>query len=235
MPYFAETEFVLTDQNISGVVLQFERGITVTGRLVPPPGAPAGDVAHVRLGATPVDSYASLVPAKVIATTRADGTFVFDGVGPGKWRLTGASLPAGWSLRSAMLGGRDTLDVPFEVRLGQPIAGLAVTMTDEPTELTGVVLDAAGRPSSEYFVLAFSAERAFWTTSPRRVSGTTRLSSDGRYRISGLPPGEYYLAIITEVVPGQLNDPAFLESLMPRAVKLVLGEGEHKVQDYQIR
>ena len=42
MPYFAETEFVLTDQNISGVVLQFERGVTVAGRIVPPAGASAG-------------------------------------------------------------------------------------------------------------------------------------------------------------------------------------------------
>ena len=88
MPYFAETEFVLTDQNISGIVLQFERGVTVTGRIVPPAGAAPGAVANVRLGATPVDSYASLVPARVIATTRPDGTFIFDGVGPGKWRVT---------------------------------------------------------------------------------------------------------------------------------------------------
>ena len=235
MPYFAETEFVLTDQNISGVVLQFERGVTVTGRIVPPVGVPPSDAARVRLGATPVDSYASLVPTRVVATTGRDGTFVFDGVGPGRWRVTGASLPAGWSLRSAVLSGRDTLDVPFEVHLGHPIAGLTVTMTDQPTELTGTVVDKAGQPTSEYSMLAFSAERTHWTTAPRRVSGAARLSSDGRYRISGLPPGEYYLAVITDFIPGQLDDPSFLESLIPRAVKVVMGEGERKVQDYQIR
>jgi protocatechuate 3,4-dioxygenase beta subunit len=235
MPYFAETEFVLTDENISGIVLQFERGVTVTGRIVGPPDAASGAVANVRLGATPVDSFASLVPTRVIATTRKDGTFVFDGVGPGKWRVTGASLPAGWSLRSAVLGGRDTLDVPFEVRLGQPIAGLTVTMTNQPTELTGTVLDAAGRPTSEFSMLAFSVERALWTTAPRRVSGAARLSSDGRYRISGLPPGEYYLAVIADVPPGQLDDPSFLESLTPKAVKVVLHESERKVQDYRVR
>jgi hypothetical protein len=123
MPYFAETEFVLSDQDISGIVLQFERGVAVTGRIVPPAGAVAGAVANVRLGATPVDSYAALVPARVIATTRPNGTFVFDGVGPGKWRVTAPSLPAGWSLRSAVLGERDTLDVPFEVRLGPTDCG----------------------------------------------------------------------------------------------------------------
>jgi hypothetical protein len=235
MPYYAETEFVLSDQNITGIVLQFERGVTVTGRIVPPAGAAAGAVANVRLGATPVDSYASLVPTRVVATTRPNGTFVFDGVGPGKWRVTAASLPAGWSLRSAVLGERDTLDVPFEVRLGQPIAGLTVTTTDRPTELTGMVSDASGRPTSEYSMLAFSTDRALWTTAPRRVSGAARLSSDGRYRISGLPPGEYYLAAMTDFDPTQLDDPSFLESLISRAVKVVIGEGERKVSDYQIR
>jgi protocatechuate 3,4-dioxygenase beta subunit len=134
MPYFAETEFVLSDQNISGIVLQFERGVTVTGRIVPPAGAAAGAVANVRLGATPVDSYASLVPTRVVATTRPNGTFVFDGVGPGKWRVTVASLPAGWSLRSAIVNGRDTLDAALEVRSGQPVSDLTLTLTNRPTE-----------------------------------------------------------------------------------------------------
>lgn len=235
MPYFAETEFVLSNADISGVTLRFERGVTVAGRIVPPAGARTGDVANVRLGATPVDSFASLVPTRVVATTRPDGTFVFDGVGPGKWRVTAASLPAGWSLRSATLDGRDTLDVPFEVQLGQPINGLTVTMTDQLTELSGTVLDADGKPTSEYSMLAFPTDQTLWTTAPRRVSSPARLSSDGRYSITGLPPGEYYLAVLSDVRPGQLDDPTFLESLLASAVKVTLAEGERKEQNYQVR
>jgi hypothetical protein len=67
------------------------------------------------------------------------------------------------------------------------------------------------------------------------VSVAGRLSSDGRYRISGLPPGDYYLAVITDVSHDNLDDPSFLESLIPAAVKVVLGEGERKVQDYKVR
>ena len=165
----------------------------------------------------------------MIATTRHDGTFAFEGIGPGKWRVSGASLPAGWSLRSAMLGGRDTLDVPFEVRLGQPIAGLTVTMTDRPTELTGTVLDAAGQPTSAYAVLAFSVDRRTWTTAPRRVSSAARLSSDGRYRIGGLPPGGYLPGRDQGFQSRRLDDPTYLESLIPAAMKVVMGEGERKV------
>jgi len=233
MPYFAETEFVLTDQNLA-VTLQFERGTTIEGRIVPPAGAAPGAIESVRLGATPVDGYTSVVPARVVATTRPDGTFVFDGVGPGKWRVTGASLPPTWSLRSAVLDGRDTLDAPLDVRLGQPIADLTVTMTDRPTVLTGTILDAAGQPTSEYSIVAFSTDRTLWTV-PRRVSSVTRLSSDGRFAITGLPPGEYYLAVSADLDPAQLGEASFLESLVAAAVNVVIAEGERKVQDFRIR
>jgi hypothetical protein len=233
-PYFAEAEFAVGDQDASGIVLQFERGVSITGRIVPPAGAAAADAARVRLGLTPVDSYTAFVPTRIVATTQPDGTFRFDGVGPGKWRVTGASLPSGWSLRSAVLGVRDTLDVPFEVRLGQPLTNLTVAMTNRPAELTGVVSDASGQPTAEYSMVAFSTDRGLWTSAPRRVSGAARLSSDGRYRISGLPPGEYYLAALVDFDPLQLGDPSFLESLIPSAVKVVLGESERKVQDFKI-
>ena len=96
------------------------------------------------------------------------------------------------------------------------------------------VTGPSGKPTSEYSIVAFSTDRALWTV-PRRVSSVARLSSDGRYRISGLPPGEYYLAALTDLDPVQLAEAAFLESLMPAAVKVAIGEGERKVQDYQVR
>jgi hypothetical protein len=233
MPYFAETEFVLTDQNLS-ITLQFERGTTIEGRIVPPAGAAPGAIESVRLGATPVDGYTSVVPARVVATTRPDGTFVFDGVGPGKWRVTGASLPPTWSLRSAVLGGKDTLDAPLEVRSGQSLADLTVTITDRPTVLTGTIFDATGQPTSEYSIVAFSTDRALWTV-PRRVSSVTRLSSDGRFTITGLPPGEYHLAVTSDFDAAQLSEASFLESMVAAAVKVAIAEGERKVQDYRLR
>ena len=82
--------------------------------------------------------------------------------------------------------------------------------------------------------MAFSTDRALWNV-PRRVSSVARLSSDGRFTITGLPPGEYYLAVSADLDPGQLGDASFLESLLPAAVTVVLGEGERKVQDFRIR
>jgi len=229
MMYSGAVEFFLNDQDLSGIVLQFERGVTVSGRMVPPTGATAADLARVRLSMKAVDARASFAPAPPPAVIQPDGTYLFDGIGQGTWRVTGV-LPAGWSLRSAILDGRDTLDAPLEVRSGQPVLDLTVTLTDRPSELSGTLSDADGRPTSEYSMLAFSTDRSLWTV-PRRVSGAVRLSSDGRYRIVGLPPGEYYVTAITDFEPMQLGDASFLESLVSASAKVTLGEGERKTFD----
>ena len=70
---------------------------------------------------------------------------------------------------------------------------------------------------------------------PRRVSSVTRLSSDGRFTITGLPPGEYYLAVSADLDPAELSDAPFLESLVSAAIRVAIAEGERKVQDFRIR
>jgi hypothetical protein len=231
--YSGEVDFFVGDADVSGVILQFDRGVAVTGRLVLPGGSTPDDFTRVRLGLTPVDSLASFGPPPPAATIQPDGAFKFDGISAGKWRMTG-SLPGGWSLRSAMLDGKDTLDVPFDVGRGQAVSGLVVMAIDRPTEISGTLRDASGQLTSEYSMVAFSTDRSLWTGAPRRVSSAVRLSSDGRYRVTGLPPGEYYLSAIADFDPVQIGDPAFLESLISQSIKVTLGEGERKLQDLKI-
>ena len=133
-----------------------------------------------------------------------------------------------------MLNGRDTLDTPLDVRRGENVEGLTVTLTDHPTELAGTLFDQLGRPSPEYAVLVFSTDRAHWTTAPRRISGAIKLGFDGKYKVTGLPPGEYYIAALVDVEPSQLTDPSFLEMLIPASIKVSLGEGEKKTQDLRL-
>jgi hypothetical protein len=228
-----EVEFVVGEQDVTGVVLQFDRGVTVSGKIVAPPGATLPDVTKARLTLANVDGLAAFGFAPPPALVQADGTFRFASIGPGKWRLAGA-WPNGWSLRSAMLNGHDTLDVPFEVSAGQAVSGLEVMITNHPAEIAGTLRDAQGRPTSAYSMLAFSTDRSFWSTAPRRVSGAVRLSSDGKYRIVGLPPGEYYLSAISDFEPVQLSDAAFLESLVGQALRVTLLEGETRTQDLRV-
>ena len=49
-----------------------------------------------------------------------------------------------------------------------------------------------------------------------------------------MPPGEYFLAALTDPDPVQLKDPSFLEQLAASAIRVTLAEGEKKVQDVKL-
>ena len=181
LPLWAEVEVPLNGQDVSGVVLQFAPGRTVAGRL-DFGGRAVPDLTGRVVALRPFPSIPGTnmpVPAGKLAP---DGTFVFTGVAPGKYRARVQGIE-GWSLRSAMFNGRDTLDAPLEVPRGDDIRDLTLVMTDRPTEVSGTVFDQLGRPTPEYAVFIFAADRSFWTTAPRRQSGAVKPDSAGKFVI----------------------------------------------------
>jgi protocatechuate 3,4-dioxygenase beta subunit len=232
MVLFAETPFTMTGDDVPNLSLSFQRGSAVSGRIEITGGGaiPAG----LRLGLTPVGAIAGSAAAPTAESPHANGTFAFAGVAPGRYRLT-ATGAANLTLRSALLGDVDTLDGSFDVAAREDVTGMRVVLTSQPTQLTGTLLDGLGRPAPEYAVVVFSTDRGHWTTAPRRMTGLVKLDSRGSYRISGLPPGTYYLSAVTDAEPSELADPAFLEQLMAVSLTFTLKEGEVKVQDIKMR
>jgi hypothetical protein len=233
LPLWTSAEVTVNEQDFLDLVLQFLPGTSVSGRIGFQGSQPAPDMTRLRiaLGAVPAIAGTAVSPRAI--TPESDGSFGFTNVAPGKYRvsITGGGA---WSLRSAMLNGRDTLDQPLDVLPGQDVSDVAVTLTDQPTEIAGTLLDQLGRPTPEYAIVVFSTDRAHWATARRRVSGAVKAGSDGRFTVTGLPPGEYFLAVLTDPDPSQLRDPSFLEHLVASAGRVTLGEGEKKVQDVKL-
>jgi hypothetical protein len=132
-----------------------------------------------------------------------------------------------------VVDGRDTLDVPFEVRAAN-VDGAVVTFTDQPAELSGVIQDPAGKPAPEYFVVVYARDRAFWTPQSRRIKAG-RPGNDGRFIFRNLAPGEYLIAALTDVEQGEWFDPEFLARLLPASIPITIAEGEKKVQDIRVQ
>jgi hypothetical protein len=73
---------------------------------------------------------------------------------------------------------------------------------------------------SGFAIVVFSTDRSTWTARSLRVSPPIQVSSDGTFKTSGLPPGEYLLAALIDYEPGDLGDSTFLEQVAAAAIKI---------------
>ena len=108
-----------------------------------------------------------------------------------------------------------------------------MTYTDTPTRLEGVLLDATGGPAPDFFIVAFPTNRSQWLPGSRCIV-TPRPGSDGKYA-SLPPPGEYDVAALTDLEPGEWNNPTFLEQLVGSSIRVTLTDGQVTRQDLKIK
>jgi hypothetical protein len=112
---------------------------------------------------------------------------------------------------------------------GNDVEGAEIVISPAGASLTGRTADAAR--IDDYVVIVFSADRSLWTAHSR-YSKLTPSSSDGTFRVGGLPPGEYWAAAV-DPAAARLEDnawqePAFLEQLASQASRVRLTEGERR-------
>ncbi|HEX6464064.1 MAG TPA: carboxypeptidase-like regulatory domain-containing protein [Vicinamibacterales bacterium] len=229
-------EIAVYGEPVTGIVLTLQPGRHVSGRVRLAPTAQSSplDMSAVRVTLQPVVSHGLVGFAPVPVSPAADGSFVIKGVTPGRYRLTamlpGAGRPGSWLVRSAIIGGQDTLDLPITIQPNQDVTDGAITIVDRAASLGGTVLDANGRGQSGFTVVLFPTDQALWMPQARRIQAV-RSSADGAFAISGLPAGEYLVSAVEDAEPGEWFDPVFLQRLLPAGVKLVFNEGETKTQD----
>lgn len=245
---YAVADLDVRGQDIKGLNLVLQPGGTVSGMLVfDSGGAPIpADVSRVRVGLsmTGRNSYWQMGNVRIgnmladvpLAQISPTSTFQLVGIGPARYEFT-CTLPPDlapvWKVRSAMYDGRDLLD---EVIVGPNVRleGVAITVSDKRTEISGTLLSGTGQPTAGYFVVAFPADRALWRAGSRR-NMSARPATNGRYTFSDPPAGEYFIAALTDLDQADWQDPAFFEQIAPAAIKIRIGEGEKKVQDLRIR
>jgi hypothetical protein len=233
----ADVLWAMTDVAIDGhdvtLPLQLQPSLTASASLVFDGGAPpkAQDLASA--------TWVLQRPAATLDGPRghvdAGGRIVFRGLMPGRHALVPLVSPAlnGWSLKSSVARGKESLDGSVDVQPGSDLTDWVVTYTDHPTEISGTLQNSSGRSTSDYFIVVFSTNRADWIPRSRRVAQTWP-GNDGRYSIRNLPAGEYWIAALTDLVFTDLFEPSFIEGLVNGAVKVTIGDGGRKTQDLKI-
>ena len=240
-------------QDVGPLSLQLREGLTVEGTLVFEGGGIPKDVSAVRVALSrPAsgDAVTAMMARMMNASTgaaNADGTFAVRGLVPGQYAVTVSGKPmrinslipgmpaatSGWVVKSIRWRDQDLADVGVDVQADAPVTGVVVTLTEHPSELSGTVIDVAGRPTGAFPIVVYSVERAFWGAGSRRVV-QAQPASDGKFTVIGLPAGDYYVAAVTRLEPGDLENRLFLEELIPAAIRLSLADGQKKTQDLKL-
>jgi protocatechuate 3,4-dioxygenase beta subunit len=225
---FGVTEIVVAGDDIGGVQLSLQPGLTLSGRLAFE-GAAAPDVDFSKVRAfLPAGVIRGSIVAGALPELKleADGRFSIHGVAPGAYRvmtttIQGLRTPIGrWWLKSVTVRGRELLDAPLEARESADDA--VVTFSDRASEVSGTVARPSAGDVPEGYVVVFSTEPRAWFTHSRRVGGI-RPDDEGRYSIRNLPPGEYYIAATDDVTNMEWFDRKFLEQLAARARRVTVG------------
>jgi hypothetical protein len=216
------------------ITLSMQEGMTISGSLAFDGAVPVpSPLTRVRVTLNPHGQLMTQSGiSTVTATTDANGRFTFFGVTPGRYVIR-ASGAAGWTVRSVLAQGKDTLDFGLEVVPGENVANVSVVLGDALSELKGTLQTSLGQPTSEYTVIIFPADTRYWVPLARRMR-STRPSTDGKFGFMGLPAGDYKLAAVTDVEPGAWFDPAFLQELLPASVSVRLVDGQPVVQDLRV-
>jgi sarcosine oxidase gamma subunit len=248
---WASTEFDVNGQDLSGLALRLQPGMTVSGKVtLDSTVAPLPDPTRTRLILAAVTAPgASAQEASFLAigassfVMEKDGSFAIKGVAPGTYRLAvtppnalgGEPIPGmrTWTVKSVVVNGLDVADLPIQIKPGEDVTDVMLTLTDQPTEVSGTVLDNLNRPTAGFPIVVFAADRAYWPAGTARVR-KVQPASNGKYTITGLPPGEYYVCAVTDVEPNDLKDVAFLESLATAAFKITLKPGEKRALDLKL-
>jgi hypothetical protein len=228
-PQFAQQPITIGGGDITDLVVALASGATISGTIAIQSSQAPPDPSQVRITAPAADPNAFTNNAG--ARVEKDGRFTFDGV-PGGPHFIRASGVRGWTLKSVTIGGREMIDTPIEVRSGEAITGVTLTFTDKLTQVSGTVTNDQGTPVADYTVLAFPTDATLWRPQSRQIM-TTRPDQNGKYQLRGLPPGEYYMAVVDPAVQGEWFEPAFLDEQRPGAVRITLGDGDAKTQDFK--
>jgi len=231
-PQFATMPVTVNGDDVADVTVMLSGGATITGTVTfLPGGSPAPDLTQVRLSATSFDQ-AALGP-QPNARVDKEGAFTLIGVPAGPHLFRPSGNMRGWILKSVTLDGRDITDTPVDLRAGQTVSNVVMTFTDKLTEISGTIATEQGTPMPDYTVLAFPTDPSLWRPQARQIM-TARPDQTGKYRMRGLPPGEYYLATVDPAEQGEWFDPAYLDAHRAGAARLTLADGDVKTQDFHV-
>jgi len=224
------------------VAIVVGKGATASGRITfegttPAPSSPG----TARTPIYPMEAQFCQGGQAMIA---ADWTFKVEGL---FGTCSGAMRPnyGAWMVKSVTFRGRNVMDESFTFEPGQHYGDVQIVLTDRRSEVLLRVSDEAGQITREFVAIAFPTDRSRWANYPRYVqafsptpqvppaayrpnspptglAGLPLIAPSGR--ITGLPPGEYYIIAVDDIEFEDTMDPEVLGKLATSASRIVVND-----------
>lgn len=232
----------LVDADTAPVTLTLTEGASVEGRLVTE-AAPETNLAGLTVSFLPADADFTPVGGfrRPLYGREPEGTFRMTGlVGPARITVPAIRSCDSCYLKAARVNGMDAVDTPFDFGLESGVyRGVEVVVSDAGAAIEGRVTDDGGTPVSQlaFSVVAIPASEALRYPSSRYLK-MGRASTDGSFRIAGLPPGEYLVGAVRRIealiniVP--TSDPDALELVSARGQRVTVVERERRTLDLRL-
>ena len=231
----ASAEIVVNGDDISGVRLVGSRPSALSGRvIVDPTAARSLRPSQFRVMSTPAQTdFIVFGPMIGPAAVNDDWTFEVKARPSGPMRVTINGSPPGWALRAVRYRGTDVTDSGIEFRPGEDVTDIELEITNQLTEVSGLVTNGRGETVKDYSVVVFAQDRERWTAGSRYIR-SGRPDQDGRFKVPALPAGPYYVIALDYIEPGDATDPSVLDRLKEKATTFSLNDAEKKVVDLKL-
>lgn len=227
---FATYRIRVEGRDVSNIAMTLRPGASISGNVVydarktPKPLTSAG----IRVRA-PLDDGSNFGDA-LTGDVASDGSFRVRGLMAGTHHVTLEGLNQPWILKQIVWRGKDITDIPVQVEAREVIESVQITVTDVANEITGIVRDVRGRAVADALVIAIPAAPQFWNRTSRRF-GLAVSDATGRYRLRGLPAGEYRVAASVEFDESDVYRRDLLVRLSAGGQPLSLGEHDTHAVD----
>jgi protocatechuate 3,4-dioxygenase beta subunit len=174
--------------DVDGLVITIGAGAGIRGRLRVEGQtlAALGNVDRLQVMLRPATTG---TPSSARGTMTTDGVFRIDNVAPGDYFTSIQPLPQGYYVKAARLDQADALELPLTI--SGPVSGtLDVLVSRTAGRIDGAVVDSRGQGVPGVQAVLVPAPRMRWR---RDLFRTAMTDSNGRFTLTGIPPGDYSL------------------------------------------
>jgi hypothetical protein len=227
-PEVSVANVAVNGDDLTGVRVSPLLPATGVGRLVFDDQAAAQSLtpALIRISAQTVSPQDAIGVSPAPTPVKDDLTFELK-VPPARASLR-VGVPQPWQVKSIWLNGVDVTDAGILFNAGEDVSGIEIDLTDRAQTVAGTVVNARGDTIASYVVVLFPQERSRWVSAWNRFVAIGRADAEGNFKVTSLPPGDYYAMALDHVDPTRWQDPEFLQTLTPEATRFSIGDGETK-------